>query len=805
MFYNTLKQILRSLWVHKSFTFINLLGLSIGIAAVTIIFLITDFEKGYDRFHSDNDNIYRIVNERERSGKISHNATVPYPTGQLLREEYPGILATQIHFSDNMDVRIEKDSPFKEKKILFGDSMFFKVFDFGSINEFWLIGNPATALYSPDQVVLSESTAKRYFGIANPIGRTIRLENKYDVEVTGIIKDVSRMNHLPFSMIVSYATLQNKLPSGLDMNNWNFTANGYSYVRLSEGIHTNATESALQAIVQRNADSESSRKNYMHLQPISDIHFDLKYENDNPIYTVSTTYINMLILLGAFIILIACVNYVNLSTSVAFNKSKEVGIRKSIGASKGQLFSHYMVETLLVIFLATAMGILIAVFALSTINQILDKSITAAPLISFPFIGGALAIILFITVISGFYPAMILSGFNPITSLNHKLAIPGKSSVFLRKSLVVFQFTISTALIICTLVISRQMEYFQNKELGFNKEAVVEVSFPERDSVKMETFRNLLQNQSSIKSLTFCLGAPISGNGLSTSLNAPELPDDIGFDAKIITCDISYKETYELELLAGRWFLPSEEQNIGTAVVVNRTLAETLGYVDPEDALGKWIELGLNDIKPTIVGVLEDFHTNSLHNNIGSVAMTPFPYFHVTAGIRINPGNIKSTLNEIENAWKQLYPDNVYSVAFVDETLAKRYEQENKDYQLFKIFSTISVFISCMGLWGLIAFVVVRKTREIGIRKVLGASISGIVLLISREFIKLVIIALLISSSIAGYFMQKWLENFAYPIELGWWIFILAGLFSILVAFLAISYPAIKAALKNPVKNLRTE
>jgi ABC-type antimicrobial peptide transport system permease subunit len=589
------------------------------------------------------------------------------------------------------------------------------------------------------------------------------------------------------------------------MHNWNFTANGYSYIRLKEGISTNATKSTLQAIVQRNADSESSRKAIMHLQPVSDIHFNLNYENGNPTYTISTTYLHMLILLGAFILLIACVNYINLATSFAFTKSKEIGIRKSIGASQQQLFFYYMFETLIVAVCATIIGLCITIFNVPFINQILDKSITLGPLISLSFIGGALVVILIITFISGAYPAIVLSGFNPMATLTNRLAMPGKTSVIMRKSLVVFQFTISTSLIICTIVIAKQMEYFQNKELGFNKEAVVEVALPERDSIKRESFRSVLQSHASIKSLSFCLGAPISGNGLATSLGAPELPEDLGYDANIITCDKAYKDTYELEMLAGRWFLPSEELNIGTAVVVNRTLTKTLGYTDPEEALGKWIKLGLNDITPIIVGVTEDFHTSSFHNDIGSVALTPFPYFHVAAGIRINPGNLKNTLAEIENAWKQVYPDNVYEIAFIDEALAARYEQESRDYKLFKIFSAISIIICCMGLWGLIAFVVVRKTREIGIRKVLGATISGIVFLISKDFMRLVAIALVLSSSIAGYLMQKWLENFAYPINLSWWIFALAGVFSILLAFVAIGYPAIKAALTDPVKNLRTE
>ncbi|AHM62870.1 hypothetical protein D770_23125 [Flammeovirgaceae bacterium 311] len=805
MLLHTLNQIVRSLWRHKSFTLINLLGLSIGIAAVVVIFLIAHYENSFDRFHSDSERIYRIVSKNIRADKVVHGATVPYPTGRFLREEYPGIEATQIHFASDMQVRLGNKAPFKEENVVFADSLFFNVLDFAAVEDFWLAGNPATALQHPGQAILTERKAQQYFGAENPIGKLIRLDNKVDVEVVGILKDLPKTSHLPFTMLVSFSTLNSDLMSGLDINAWGFTANGYTYVRLDKGVTLASAEGALHAIQQRNATTEADKKGKLYLQHISDIHFDLTFEDSNPTYTVSAKYLTMLVLLGGFIILIACINYINMSTSFAFTKSKEVGIRKTIGASKGQLFFHYMLETLVVTLSAAVLGLVLALLALPVVNQILDKTITAAPVLSLPFLFGAVAFLLIITFISGLYPALILSGFNPIASLKNQLAMPGKSSVLLRKALVVFQFTTSIGMIICTLIIARQMEYFQNKELGFDKEAVVEVSIPVNDSVKIEAFRSLLQNQSGIEELSFCVGAPITESGLWVSLQAPQLSANTGYTARVIPCDRAYQDTYKIELLAGRWFLPSEEENIGSAVVVNRSLTKTLGYTDPAEAVGKTIQLGLNDMKPTIIGVTEDFHTSSLHNDIASVALTPFPYFYYAAGIRLSPGNMRNTLTSIESAWRKVYPENVFQIAFIDDTLAKSYEQETRDYQLFKAFSLISIFICCIGLWGLIAFVVVRKTKEIGIRKVLGATVSGIVLLLSRDFLKLVGIALLIASPIAWYFMDQWLQDFAYRISISWWIFALAGLFALLIAFVTISFQAIKAAMANPVKNLRTE
>ncbi|MEO5783151.1 MAG: FtsX-like permease family protein, partial [Ginsengibacter sp.] len=413
--------------------------------------------------------------------------------------------------------------------------------------------------------------------------------------------------------------------------------------------------------------------------------------------------------------------------------------------------------------------------------------------------------LLLISFISGIYPALVLSGFKPIESLKNQLALPGKSSTLLRKSLVVFQFTTSIALIICTIVIARQMNFFNNRSLGFNKEAVVELELPLPDSTKMESLRNRLQDQPGIQKISFCLGAPISDNAFNSSIASPRLSSNINYDVKVLPCDKNYLDAYGIKLLAGRWFFESDEKNFGTSVVVNVALTKLLGFKDPAKALGEKITIGINRANPVIVGVAADFNTTSFHQSIAPIAMLPAPFFYYAAGIRINPGNVKNTLAAIQTAYANVYPEYPVKLRFIDETLATHYNQETRNYNLFKAFSAISIFICCIGLWGLIAFVVVRKTKEIGIRKVLGASVANIVLLLSKDFLKLVVIALVVASPVAWYFMHEWLQNFAYRINISWWIFGLAGLFAIVIALLTISFQAIKAALSNPVKNLRTE
>ena len=798
----SLKRIVRSLWRYKSFSIINFLGLSIGIAAIMILFLIANYEKSFDKLHSDRDNIYRVVGQREQGGDAIFESAVPYPTAKFLRAEYSGVIATQINFDNDRDIKIGDQAPFAEKNIVFADSLFFKVMDYSSIKNFWLSGNPADAMTGPNKAVLTESTAKKYFGNVDPVGKTFRISNKADVTVVGLVKDIPTTTHLPANLFISFATLTKDFMAGIDLDNWDFTSNGYCYIKLPGDEAVPAVTNGLNAVIQKNAISEIAKKRKFSLQPISAIHFDEVYSSPN--YTVSSKYLQMLLLLGVFILLIACINYVNLSTSLAFLKSKEIGIRKTIGASRKQLFFYYLTETLFITSVATIIGIGIVIVSLPYVNQLLDKSIELGQLLTPKFVIGALLSLVVMSFLSGAYPAIVLSGFNPILSLKNQFIIPKQSSAILRKSLVIFQFTTSIVLIICTIVIARQVNYFKNKSLGFNKEAVLEVGLPESDSTRIENFRVLLQNQAGIRSLSFCLGAPVSDNGLNTSFKAPELSENTEYNIKVMPADKNYLQTYDLKLLAGRWFFPSEEKNLGTAVVINEATAKQLGY-KPSDAIGKKITIGLNSMSPPVIGVVKDFHTNSLHKAITAACITPFPYFYYAAGIRVDPNNVRQSLSTIESAFRKVYPNDVYTFNFIDETLAKRYDQENRDYSLFKAFAVISIFICCIGLWGLIAFVVVRKTKEIGIRKVLGASATGIVGLLSKDFLRLVIIALVIASPVAWYFMNRWLENFVYRIDISWWMFLLAGVLAILIAVLTISFQAIRAAVRNPVKSLRTE
>ncbi len=805
MLLHNLKQIVRGMWKYKGFSLINLLGLSIGTASVMLIFLIADYEKRFDKQHSGEENIYRVTNRIKSSNRDRNEAVVPYPMAKLLRTDNVGIRATQVHFSQNANIRIGNQSPFQEKNILFADSLFFDVFDFSAVSKFQIIGDAVKALSEPNKVVLTAATAQRYFGDKNPVGQLIKMDAKISLEVAAVIKDIQPTTHLPFNMIASYSSLTGDFIGGFDLDSWGIRSGGYCYVKLNDKFSAPAVERSLSSISKKMETPGSESKEKFSLQSLAQIHFDPTFETTNPSYTVSSRYLLMLVLLAVFIVLIACINYINLSTSLAFSKAKEVGIRKTIGASKRQLFFFYMSETLLLTSIAAILGLALAFIGLPVINRLLDKSISITQLLDLNFILGALLSLVLISFISGIYPALILAGFKPIISLKNQLTLPGRSSAIFRRSLIVFQFTTSIALIICTIVIAKQVNYFNTKSLGFNKDAVVEISLPVTDSAKRMAFQNSLVNQPGIKQISFCLGAPISDNGINTSLKAENLSGKEDHDVKVIACDKNYLETYGINLVAGRWFFQGEEKNLGSGIVVNETLVNTLGYKNVSDAIGKKITIGINEYDPQIIGVVKNFHTSSLHQNIMPVAMMPFPYFYYAVGVRIQPGTTNHTLSIIETAFKKVYPENVYQFSFIDEQLAKLYAQDARDYNLFKAFSGISIFICCIGLWGLIAFVIVRKTKEIGIRKVLGASIYNIVGLLSKDFLKLIILALIIASPIAWYFMHQWLQDFAYRVNISWWIFGAAGLFAVVIAIITISFQALKAALSNPVKNLRTE
>ncbi len=795
----------RSFIRNWNYTLINSLGLSVGIASCLIIFLIINFELGFDKFHSNNEHIYRVVHDLENASGVGHSSVTPYPFANAFRSDFPDIpLVTQIHYDDQAQVTFGAEK-IKVSEIIFADSLFFSVFDFEVVE-----GNPRAELGQPGKVFLTESLAKK---IMKPGSHgKITLNNKLDLEVVGIIKDPPANSHLTFSMIVSMPSLTKEY-LGLPMDEWGMNRSGYCYIVLPPSMKSAAVEERFKSFVEKYYKKDESGEETYHLNPLSEIHFSEAYES-NPADTPGASKTNLIILglLGGFILVVACINFINLSTALAIKKSREVGVRKTLGASRRELTRQFLLEALMLTLVSTVIALVIVELTIQPIGTFLGKEIIFSIGNNFTVIFFLLGIVIFTTITSGSYPAFVLSHFNPVTVLKNKISNLGTSGAVTRKYLVTFQFLITQVLIMGTLIVANQMEYFRSKPLGFNKEAIVNISLPETSKERRELFNSLLQTTAGVEHVSFSLGAPTSENNFSTGFYLTERGNQERFDTKIKPVDRNYIQTYGIELVAGRWFTESEEKAMELpkeerfySYVVNEALVRKLGFASNEDIIGKKITTGLNDINAPVIGVVKNFHTESLHQEVAPAVLLPYPYFYYDAGISMQGGNLSQTMKLVEKAYAKAYPEYIFEYSFLEEHLGNMYREEERSFTLMKIFAGLSIFISCLGLFGLVSFLTQQKIREVGIRKVFGASVQNIVYLFSKGFVGLIMLSFLIAAPLAWFVMNRWLEGFAYHTVIGVSVFIVAISSTTLIALLTVSYQSIRAAIANPIDSLRSE
>ena len=670
-------------------------------------------------------------------------------------------------------------------------------------------GNLENTLSQPNQVALTQSASEKLFGPNSPIGQRIRLDNMLDLEVTAVIADLPSNTSLPANMLISFASITEEF---LDMplDDWGFSIEGCTFVKLPQSLAAADVEARFPDFIKKHFGDEGSKEGeFLNLQPIGDIHFDSRFDT----YTSITEpfYLQIFTWVGLFILLMAAINFTNLSTAFALRRSQEVGVRKVIGAQRGQLVGQLLGETGILVALALLISVLLVEVSLPWLNTLFDLPMSLAILPAsgkLAFFGG---LFLLMVLLSGLYPAMLISGFQPLKVLNGRTGSSSTSTAWLRKGLVVVQFTVAIALVIALTLLGNQMEYFKNKSLGFNKETVLTIQTPERKGGK--SLQNQLAALPEVQSVSLSSDQPMGDDKLGISM-----PRKIGSEDKLITevipADANYQTVYEMEMAAGRWFtwqdtaliygdMKWEERQF--RYVVNEALAKELGYATPEDILHERIQVNINSIQGEVIGVVKDFHTESMRDEIGPVAFLNFPPFYGTANIKLSPNTIASAVPKIEKIFSGIYPAAIFEYNFVDDAVERHYETEARIFSLFKIFSGVAFIICCLGLWGLITFLAEQKTKEIGIRKVLGASVPSIIALLSKDFLKLVGIAILVASPLAWYFMDGWLQNFAYRIEMEWWVFALAGFVAIGVTFLTVSFQSVKAALMNPVESLRSE
>ena len=805
MIRNYLTLTFRNFLRNGNYTLINILGLSIGITSCIILFLLIRFDMSVDKFQKNYDRLYRVVRTEENaSGKVYESVT-PYPFAAAFRQDFPDVpLVTQFHFHGEgfLTVGTEKH---EIEQVVFADTSFFDVFNFGVIS-----GNPAKELSQPNKAFLTRSLATK-LGLA--VGDQLKFSNKINLEVVGLVDDVPANSHIQYKMIVSMPSFTKDF-FGWPVDHWGLNSAGFSYIVLPPTLTEKEIESRFTTFVKKYyAADEAARVEYL-LQPFNEIHFDTAYTaTPGNVENVEETSLYVLAILGLFILLIACINFVNLATALAIKKSKEIGIRKTLGARRSQLTAYFLSETLVLTLFSVIISLGLVEWILPWLRNFIDKDIHLNLFTDPSLLWFLIALVITATFVSGFYPAVILSGFDPVEVLKNKITAKGSSGASVRRMLVVCQFIIAQLMIIGTLVVSDQMNYLNSKSLGFNSKAVLNVPLPDNKEDILRNFRDRLDSNPAIKSVSFAVGAPTADSNIGTGFFLQESGPDQVHPVKVKTVDIHYIETYQLEMKAGRWFTESEARiaadtsvkNDRFTVIINETAVAKLGLNSPEEALGKRVHVGINDITPVIVGVVADFHEKSLRDEIEPVVMMIYPELYYDAGIAITGQNVPQTIEYIKKTWTDLFPEYYFQYEFLDEHLEKLYESEQHQLVLFRIFSGISIFIGCLGLLGLVSFMATQKLKEIGVRKVFGASVAGILMIFSKEFIKLIILAFLVAAPLAWYFMNLWLQNFEYHISIHWSDYVLGLLFTVVIALGTVAYRSIKAGVSNPIDSLRAE
>ncbi len=804
MIKNYLKIAWRNLFRHKGYAAINIAGLAIGIAACLLLFLIIRYELSYDRFQPNFNRIHRVVTQDKFAEDVTYNSGVAVPALEALRLKMPQVEFTGILSATGSQVTVgaANESVFTDKKFIEESGVFFSDPQFFNVLQYkWLAGN-AKVLNEPNVVVLTKKMAEKYFGSwQQATEKFIKLDNAITLKVAGILADIPDNTDFPLGVHISLETLKKGGGNYNYYPSWNQTSSNFQVYAL---LPENAKASDInQQLAQFSAVNYKDRGNSIKsnfLQPLADLHFDNRFEIFGT-HVISRSSLKMLSLIGVFVIIMACINFVNLATAQAVSRSREVGIRKVLGSNRKQLFFQIMGETALVVIVAGIIAVVLATLSLPFIKHVasIREELSLLNVQTMFFLAG---VIMIVTILAGLYPALVLSGFKPALALKNKMDGAKVAGISLRRGLVVTQFAISQVLIIGTIVAVSQMNFVHKADLGFNKETVLMLSgsIDSLSLAKQTSFKQKLLQTPGVQSVSFSSDAPSSENTWSTNF-AFDHKDDENFQVTMKFADEDYFKTFGLQLQAGRVF---EKSDTIKEVIINETLVQKLGIKNASDVIGKEIRLG-RDAWKTIVGVVKDFKTNSLRENVKPLLIAQRKQFYGLSSIKLRSSNMPATQATIQSVWNDFFPEYAYAGTFMEESINRFYEQENQLSLLYKIFACLAILISSLGLYGLVSYMAVQKTKEVGVRKVLGASTGNIVYLFSKEFTLLIAISFLIAAPLAYLMMKNWLQDFAYRIEIGVGVFVLAIMISIVIAWITVGYKAIRAAIVNPVKSLRSE
>lgn len=792
----------RNIRRHKSFAFINIAGLAVGIASCILIFTVVKYELSYDSFQPNYHQIYHVVSQTKTPDGIHYTSGVPFPALDAIRIDFPEAITGAILANFGSQVTIPGKNNTGKKFIenngfFFCDPEFFRIFHYD-----WLAGSPQD-LNNPNVTVLSQSTAAKYFGDwKKALGQNLLLDNAVLVKVAGIIKDPFPNTDFPLSVINSMATAKASQGKYFYDSTWHSTTSNFQvFMLLPKNVSEGQANKALAAFSNKHYNNTPNKHALNFLEPLKDVHFDGRFENFGD-HVTDRSSLWTLSLIALFILLMACINFINLSTAQAVNRSREMGIRKVLGSARKQLFWQVIGETFFIVCIAVVFAFACAAASFPMIKNIAGMNE------SIPFLNGqlillALLLSVMVTVLSGIYPAFILSGFSPAQALKNKMTSATIGGISLRRGLVVLQFSISQILIIGTIVAITQMSFIKNANLGFNKEAVLVINSNADSAMqaRQKAFKQKLLQLPGVEYVSYSTDVPSSDNNWQTNFGFDHKPNpDFQLDVKF--ADEDYFKTFGLQMLAGRPYSPSDTIQ---EIVVNETFAKKLNIQNPADIIGKEMRYGGKGDWKTIVGVVKDFKTNSLKEDIKPLAIAERRNQYTVTSVKLNSAHIAITRAAVENAWNAFFPEYAFTSSYFADNINNFYKQDNQLALLYKIFALIAILISCLGLYGLVTFMAVQRTKEIGVRKVLGASVQNIIYLFSKEFTLLVVIGFIIAVPVSWLMMNHWLDNFVYRTNFSLWIFALALVISIVIAWLAVGYKSVKAALASPIKSLHSE
>ncbi|MBD2751572.1 ABC transporter permease [Spirosoma validum] len=798
MLLNYLKIAWRNLIKNRSYALINITGLALGIGSAMLIFALVRYHYNIDRHHQKYDRIYRITTKFLSPAGEFHTPGVPYVFGKSLRNDHPEIEnLAMIDQEEEPTVVVpmakSPDKKFKETDGIgaFVEPTYFRIFDYD-----WLEGGPAD-LKQPNTVVLSAKSAQKYFGTtANVIGKTVKLDGRLNLRIVGIFADYKDNTDFPYSIMPSWASLKEYRGSdddGFDNTN----SSTQCYVTLNDRFTQADWDRQMTTFIKKYKPNGVKDTRFP-MQPLSAIHFSTDHGG------VSEGLILSLLIIGIFLIVTASINFVNLATAQALTRSREVGVRKVMGSTRPQLFWQFMGETALITLVATAIAIGLFQAGQTLIQQNLSGAFKFTFYFSPSVIGWLALLIVGVIALSGVYPALVLAGFRPVMALAGKITSQQVGGFSVRRGLVIMQFAISQMLIIGMIVVTSQLTFVQNKDLGFRKNAILTVQLPNvpvQDVPKLSTFRNLATSIPDVEKFSYSMsGAPQSGWTSSTGLKYDNRPKNEDFSIQRKYIDVNYLDVYGIKVVAGRNLYPSDTSR---ETLVNETFVRKIGLSNPAQVLGKPLFVDGKNLE--IIGVVKDFNQEALKTAISPLFMTTRANRYYAANLQLHSGNFQRAISQLETFYNQVYPDSYFTHQFVDVQIERNYRQEQTMSKLVNFFAGIAVLIGCLGLYGLVLFMATQKTKEIGVRKVLGASIGSILWLFGKEFAQLIVVAFVVAAPVAWWIMTKWLQGFEYKIDFGPGIFAIAILATVLVAAITVSFQSVKAALMNPVKSLRSE